>query len=48
MTTRNLPALDDLAKRVREEHHACRDAAQSAVENELTEKWRAYPTRRRE
>ena len=36
MTKKNLPALDDLARRIREEHHACRDAAQSAVEHAVT------------
>ncbi len=33
MTTKNLPALDDLARRIKEEHQACRDAAQSAVDH---------------
>ena len=33
MTTKNLPALDDLAKRVNEEHEACRTAMRSAVEH---------------
>ncbi len=33
MTKTNLPALNDLARRIKEEHQACRDAAQSAVEH---------------
>ena len=29
MTTKNLPALDDLARRIKEEHQACRDLARA-------------------
>ncbi len=38
MTTKNLPALDDLARRVNEEHEACRTAMRSAVEHAGTMK----------
>ena len=33
MTKKNLPALDDLAKRANEEHEACGTAMRSAVEH---------------
>ena len=33
MTSKNLPALDDLAKTINEEHEACRQAMRSAVDH---------------